>query len=687
MAITAGSAGALASDATNGPVVPALPAGTVQNDVIICQAWSVNSGSAPTITTPAGFTLLQTGTRSVSGFVLRHSVFLRVMPASPTAPSVSTNASDGTHAVCSRWLGVDLVDPEDVAPPAATTGASTTLTAPSITTVTNNAMAVWFYAQVDNSFLGSPTNSATLTYGGSSYSTTTGIDTALGAAHKVITTAGASGTTSVTATNSPTQLDYVALTVALRPAPTVVDKAGTDTASVGVTDTATLLKIVPKDVADTLTVAATDSATVSLPVPKSGSDTLTVGVTESATVSTITVKNVSDTLTVAISDAGVRTTNGPTVGTWTSPARALPEDPIGGSLLFWTATLPPGTSLTVETSVDNGATWQPATNYGPVARLLAGTTVAKSLLVRVTMTRPTPEDLTPRLHYLEAFTSLDSGRDELCPLGVFTLNDTSVQDGPNGIEIELSGADLARKVSRNRWDNTYVVPEGSNYADAIVAGVSDRLPGITANVESTERTTPRLFFGEQASNDPWTDFQDMATAIGHELFFDARGIVTLRPEPDPEIDVAVWQFDDDAAPTITSLVRRVTDENTYNKIVVTGEGTSNEVPVRAVAIDDDPASPTYFLGPYGTVTLRVTTPMVTTAEQAQDAADALLRRFKGATEAVEIEVVPMPALEPGDVVTVVRGRSKVEGRFLIDALRIPLGAEDTMRIVGRRQRS
>ncbi len=643
MPVTHRGEGALASDAIDGPVVPALPAGTVAGDVVLVQAWSVAFGFTPTINTPSGYVSLQTGTLSLSGYGIRHSVFRRVMPASPTAPSVTSNADEGLHAVCSGWIGADPDNPEDVATPAATTGSSTTLTAPSVTTVTAGAMAVSFYAQVDNSFLGSPNNSATLTYGGSAYSTTTGIDAALGAAHKAMAIAGATGSTSVTATNSPTNLNYLAITVALRPAPTVV----------------------AKNVTDSLTVSVTESVTVLKPIPQAASDTLTVGVVDAASRQVVL---------------------GPTLGTWTSPPVALPEFPVTGSQLVWDATIPAGATALFETSVDNGGTWQPAVNGGPVARLLAGTQIAKTVLTRITMTRVGPLDPTPRVHRLEVRVSVDASVDELCPLGVFTLNDTSISDGPKGLEIEISGADLSRKVSRNRWDTTYIVPEGSNYADAIVAGVSDRLPGVLFNVESTERTTPRLFFGEQSSNDPWTDFQDMAVAIGHELFFDAMGLATLRPEPDPDIDAAVWQFDDNANPTITSLTRRVSDENTYNKVVVTGEGTSNDVPVRGVAIDDDPASPTYFLGPYGTVTLRVTTPMVLTDEQAQEAAEALLRRFKGATEAVEIEAVPMPALEPGDVVTVIRGRSKVEGRFLIDAMRIPLGAEDTMRIVGRRQR-
>ncbi len=381
-----------------------------------------------------------------------------------------------------------------------------------------------------------------------------------------------------------------------------------------------------------------------------------------------------------------RSFSGITYGTRVSPPLALPENSIAGSLILWRATTPGTSTVMIETSVDNGATWQVATNGEPIPRLVEGTRSARSVITRQTLTRATSDDPTPRLHYLEVRVDLNASRAEYCPLGVFTLNDVVVDDSPNGLEIELSGADLSRRVSRNRWDKTYVIAAGTNYSQAIQLLINDRLQGLTFNFASTSRLTPRLFFGEQSENDPWDDAQKMAQSIGMELFFDARGVCTLRPEPDPEIDDSVWTFEDRSRPTMTSLTRRVTDENTYNKVVVTGEGTSLEVPVRGVAIDDDPASPTYFLGPYGTVTLRITNSLVLTTEQAQDAADAALRRVKGATEAVELDAVPMPALEPGDVVTVTRERAKVEGRFIIDSLRIPLGAEETMRAVGRRQR-
>lgn len=377
---------------------------------------------------------------------------------------------------------------------------------------------------------------------------------------------------------------------------------------------------------------------------------------------------------------------GPTTGTRVSPPLAIPDGPIAGSRLVWDVQLNGGTLL-VETSVDGGASWQTATNGAAVPRLVQGDDrPTRTVLTRVILSRAAAADPSPRLFRMELEVAVDSSVEELVPVGVFTLNDVEILDGPQGLSIELSGADLSRRVSRNRWDDTYVIDAGGNYATAIQELIRNRMPDAVFNFASTPRATPRLFFGEQSSNDPWEDAQKMAESIGYEVFFDARGICTLRPEPDPDVDDSVWEFNDTTHPTIIEVRRRVTDENTYNKVIVTGESSQNVAPVRAVAIDDDPASPTYYLGPYGTVTYRLTSPLILVYPQAEEAARALLLRVKGATEAVEMDVVPMPALEPGDVVTVNRSKSRIDGRFLIDQMSIPWGADESMRCVGRRQR-
>lgn len=378
---------------------------------------------------------------------------------------------------------------------------------------------------------------------------------------------------------------------------------------------------------------------------------------------------------------------GYTTGIRTSPPKLIPRNPIAGSKITWDAFIPPGASVTVETSVDNGASWQVATSGAPVPRLIPGTMVAKTVIHRVTLQRQSAFDPAPQISVVDVDIWVDDSREELKQLGRFTINECNISDTDKGLEIEIAGVDFSRRVSKQTWGVTYVLDEGTNYAEAIKAVVRSRLAGVTFNFETTNFTTPRIFFGEQEENDPWKDAQSMAEKCGMELFFDPMGVCTLRREPDPELGVSVWEFNDTSNAVITDLKRRVDDENTWNIVVVTGEGSSMRYPVRAIARDLDPASPTYIFGEFGPRTKRVTSPLVRSYQQAREAADGRVRKYKGASETVEISVVPNCALEPGDIITVTRPKSGVGGRFLTDEIAYPFGADESMRIVARRQRS
>jgi hypothetical protein len=74
---------------------------------------------------------------------------------------------------------------------------------------------------------------------------------------------------------------------------------------------------------------------------------------------------------------------------------------VGDSKLSWSANVPAGTTLTVQTSVDDGVTWQTATNGGPIPGLSPNLDVSeKSLLVRQILTTQSPTT-TPKLYWLE----------------------------------------------------------------------------------------------------------------------------------------------------------------------------------------------------------------------------------------------------------------------------------------------
>jgi hypothetical protein len=396
------------------------------------------------------------------------------------------------------------------------------------------------------------------------------------------------------------------------------------------------------------------------------------------------------------------------------PPVYLPGNPVTASRVSWSASTPAaGSAVLVETSLDGGASWQTALNGGAVPGLSRGDTTTPVVLTRATMTRLLSTDTSPFFLWLRTDVSVDTSYNELVSLGVFLITQVDITEtgGPSGtgssgggsgngvtgtggssvgggLALTVSGIDLSYAISRNTWSDIYYVEANTNYADAALEMAQNRLPGVTGDVSSTEVTAERLLFGTSQGADAWQDLQDMGTAIGYEAYFDPVATFKFKAIADPALTPSVWTVSDAANPVMVSYTRSISDSTTYNYVVVSGESTSNVAPVTAVAFDADPSSPTYYLGPYNIVTTYFISAMITTTAQAQQAADALLLVVKGASETVEISMVPNPALEPGDVITVTRtfnGQKIIQGTFLINSISTPLAQSQAQTLVCYRQ--
>lgn len=87
----------VASSATSGSLSPALPTGHAANDILIINVWVYNTGgSAPTISTPTGYTLL----RQQSTTTFLQKVFWKRDSGSESAPSISFTAGGTTTTEC-----------------------------------------------------------------------------------------------------------------------------------------------------------------------------------------------------------------------------------------------------------------------------------------------------------------------------------------------------------------------------------------------------------------------------------------------------------------------------------------------------------------------------------------------------------------------------------------------------------
>jgi hypothetical protein len=369
--------------------------------------------------------------------------------------------------------------------------------------------------------------------------------------------------------------------------------------------------------------------------------------------------------------------------------------------------------MQVLTSINNGASWDVARNNRPIPRLRAGDTSTRNVLTKVAMTRTLPTDPAPIMSYLELSVSNDVGVDEFVPIGHGMIDKTTVRavggstgagastssvgssaiisrgggQAGSGKSIKVHVVDLGQAVKRNVWQMPFIVPAGTNYADAARLILQNRLPSQEEfSIASTERVlqTP-LVYGLDQGGDPWQDLRELAMAIGFECFFDPRGVFVWQPVPDPRRGEPVFEFNEDLNPIVVEALREFADEQTFNDVVITGQSSGVQNPVSAEAFDNDPASTTYILGKWGRKTQRLTFTNVTTVDQAQDVANAFLYNSIGMADTVTITCVPNPALEPGDVIKIKISQVNADGTYMINSMTTPISPAEGQQLVLFRQ--
>lgn len=444
------------------------------------------------------------------------------------------------------------------------------------------------------------------------------------------------------------------------------------------------------------------------------------------TTNTVTAATYSSS-TLSAGQAGNVTTNNtvttcfnPRFGYWISDPFSLSGAPVTGSIVRWSQTTPAQSTVTVQTSINNGASWDMAANNEAVPRLVEGDINTQSILSKISLTRtnlptlypsPTffpgpgnfPNGSPPSVSQFELDVSTDASVDELLPIGYGMIDKVTVHStagttgsgsstnvvGSTGVisrgggqtgggtSIKIHVNDMSYAIKRNVWQEPFTLPGGMVYSDAIKAMVLNRLPSQTAfNISTTTRVCPLLVYGAQQGGDPWQDIMELAQAIGYEVFFDATGTFICRPVPDPSLGEPVWQFDEDQIQYVSEIERELSSEQTFNDIVVVGQSTSTANPFAAEAYDDNPSSPTYVLGPYGRVTQRLTFSLITSQDQAQDAANTTLSNSIGGADTVTLTVVPMAALECGDIVKINCSNVKVNGTYMINSMTTPMSPAD-----------
>lgn len=337
-----------------------------------------------------------------------------------------------------------------------------------------------------------------------------------------------------------------------------------------------------------------------------------------------------------------------------------PLDPVAAALLRRDHTI----SARLLASVNGSAFVVPVPLLpGGSVQIDAGSAVRRTLSCEVVMPidHPAVDALAAEIRAEYAVVS-PSGVHYWTPVGTFVL--TEVVETAFG-RVRLTGADRWHRVNEAGLEQP-VTTSGDTIA-AITALLSDADPRITVDATGAPAGShgSSLWDGERSDA-----VKTLAQSIGAVVYFDAEGVARIRPVPTLG-DAIAWQVGRGAGKVAGA--RGLSRAQTYNAVVVKGSP-QGAAPVYAVA--RVAAGPLRWGGPFGKKPRKFDTSLVSTPEQAQTMADAMLERVQGVARTLELSTLPNPALDAGDVLHV-EVQPAVWQRHMYRTGTLPLGLGTT----------
>lgn len=244
---------------------------------------------------------------------------------------------------------------------------------------------------------------------------------------------------------------------------------------------------------------------------------------------------------------------------------------------------------------------------------------------------------------------LADGSEYFVPYGHYLVDQSSMTISGGGRLVTLRLVDLAQRVADYRFESPISQSAARDIANAVRVVIRNRTgePAGVTNVGVTLGS--RYVFGLDPEKDPWRELQDLVQSKGYNLWYDHDGELVLAPAEVEGENLIVMD-----GPLTASIDYETRPENV---VVARSSAPDIRQPIQAVAMDDDPSSPTYAGAnpgdsPYGRITRYYASPLLRTVGQAQQAAESILAGLKGAGASWTVTRPFDPMLEPDDVISV-----------------------------------
>ena len=294
----------------------------------------------------------------------------------------------------------------------------------------------------------------------------------------------------------------------------------------------------------------------------------------------------------------------------------------------------------------------------------------------VTLAVPEWEELpidnrTSRFRVRRGISSL--GFTETVQLGEFRVDDIT---RPAIGAVAIKGSGLEAYLQDARFLTPRTPPYGTSTVAAITTLIQEVLPGQSVVIRATRdrRVTATAVW----KTDRVEAVDNLGASINAEVFADHSGRFIIADKPNPLSGFPVYAVDEGDDGVLVDRSEKTTRDRVYNAASVSGQSTDTDVaPVWAWAADLNPASPTYFYGPFGQKPIFYTSQFFTTVAQCQGYANQLLLEAMADNTTIGFDQLPVDFLEVGDLLALRRRQGSLE-QMLLQSFDMELGIGGSM---------
>lgn len=290
------------------------------------------------------------------------------------------------------------------------------------------------------------------------------------------------------------------------------------------------------------------------------------------------------------------------------------------------------------------------------------------------------EPLAPYGSVVRAYRGIEFGDGFRYLFPVFTgrIQDTGM-DSSTGL-CTFTAADYAAEVIGFAFET----PENSNPFNNVASEtkrlISNAFPDATySTFDSAAQSIAPMTW----QNDRGSALDELATSVGGYWYCLADGSFVLRYYPWTVPASPTVGLTDGDGGLITEYRFTRSRSEVFNSVTVSSERLDGSAPQHSTARDTNPASPTFFGGPFGRRTEQVYLQNPQVSSNVINAARSALRRDVSLSEYSEWSQIPDAALELGDVVSLHVQSRQTAVIQVVSGFTLPLGLEGAMSVSAR----